>query len=257
MIIDRLTVLGSGTIVPAKNHGCAGYVIGGDSSPVLLDCGPGTLYRLTEAGISPESIELVFVSHFHLDHVSDLPAFLNARSILLGDEGQSRIQIVGPKGLRDHFAWLSERMDPWFSECRFELTELGDEVQTFHGLRVRSCPTGHTGNSLSFRIDDSGGRVLFYSGDTDYNERLIPFAQSADLAIFECSMPDSLKLHGHLTPRLAATLARMAEVKQLLLTHFYREILDSDILGEAKRVYDGPIYLAVDLNSYPIALPST
>ncbi len=250
-MIESLTVLGSGTILPARNHGCSGYLLCGDSSPVLIDCGPGTLCRLADVGVSPDSIEVILISHFHLDHVSDLAAFLNSRWLLQPD-ARHRMEIVGPPGLRAHMAWLGERMDSWFEDYRFDLVEMKDRRHCSGSICIDALPTGHTADSISYRLTDETGRTLFYSGDTDYNEILVNLARDADLAIFECSMSEKEKIRGHLTPRLAATLAHMAGVRHLVLTHFYREILGIDIRAEAKKYYDGPISLAVDLESYSI-----
>lgn len=252
-MIETLTVLGSGTILPAKNHSCAGYLIEGDGQPILLDCGPGTLYRLAEVGVSPDSIDTILVSHFHLDHVSDLAALLNARWLLRPKSGH-HLQIIGPPGLRGHIAWLGKRMDSWFSEYRFHLVEIGARTYHTKGLAIDARPTGHTATSISYLVTDDAEHRLFYSGDTDYNESLVELARDAELAVFECSMSDEAKLDGHLTPRLAATLAAKAGVKRLLLTHFYREILAIDILSQARRFFSGPIALASDLERYPISL---
>ncbi|HUX21921.1 MAG TPA: MBL fold metallo-hydrolase [Spirochaetia bacterium] len=250
-MIDRLRVLGSGTIIPSKGHGCAGYLLEGSDAPLLIDCGPGTLCRLTEAGVMPDSIGLIIISHFHLDHISDLPAILNARSILCGGK-RKWIKIVGPSGLKRYMSWLGEWMDPWFADYQLDLVEIGNSDHETDGLRLQSHLTGHTENSVCFRISQGGEVSFFYSGDTDYNEQLVPLARHSDLALFECSMPEDRKLHGHLTPRLAAILANMAEVQQLVLTHFYQENLATDIAAEASKCYGGPVFLASDLTSYPI-----
>ena len=46
----RLTVLGSGTAVPVADRFPAGYWVQDGDTSVLVDCGPGTLRRLAQAG---------------------------------------------------------------------------------------------------------------------------------------------------------------------------------------------------------------
>lgn len=246
MRFHDLTVLGSGTILPLPNHGCSGYLLRGDTGTILLDCGPGTLYRLAEIGVPPSAIDAIFITHFHLDHVSDLAAILNSRWLANRARGGHRLEVVGPRGMNEHLAWLGGRMDSWFGEYHLSVQEAPSGPTEAAGITMRTLRTGHTEESIAYRLQDEAGTVLFYSGDTDYNEALLPLARRADVAIIECSMPDDSKLEGHLTPRLAARLASIAEVRRLVLTHFYEQVTHVDIRAQVSEVYSGPAILAQD-----------
>lgn len=243
--IRGLTVLGSGTIIPRPGHGCAGYLVDAGGAPLLLDCGPGTLSRLADLGLSAEDLGPQLISHFHVDHVSDLAPLLQSRWLIRGG-GRLEATLVGPRGLRAHLDWLRAGMGPWFADIDFRVTELSAGRAEVGGLSVHALPTGHTPESLCFRLEDADGRAVFYSGDTDYNEALLPAARGADLAVFECSAPDDRKREGHLTPRLAARLAARAGVRRLVLTHLYPEVLEVDIPAEVAAEYDGPFSVAED-----------
>jgi ribonuclease BN (tRNA processing enzyme) len=250
VVFSDLTILGSGTIVPLPNHGCSGYLLRGDGQPVLLDCGPGTLYRLSEIGVSAAEIHTLLISHFHLDHVSDLAAILNSRW-LQSSQGQRGMEIIGPNGTRAHLAWLESRMDSWFADYRFAVHEGVGDLDAASGMKIRAGKTAHTAESICFRLEDDQGRILFYSGDTDYNEAIIALAEGADIAVIECSMPDEAKLDGHLTPVLAARIGRRAGVRKLVLTHFYREVTSLDILSRVREVFAGQVVLAEDRMRIP------
>jgi len=264
-MIDRLTVLGPGTIMPLPDYGCSGYLLHWKTSegerPILIDCGPGTLDRLCEHGTPVEAIEVILITHFHVDHVSDLAAVFLSRWLRNLDKGPGahRLTVIGPVGLADHIATVSKLNQPWISEYEFDIVELGAGSYVFpnrsryDGLSLDTVPTGHTENSICYRLTDSEGRRFFYSGDTDYNEALLPLADGAELAILECSMPDEKKLPGHLTPRLAGKLAEKSHVRRLLLTHFYEEVLTVDIVTEVRKEYGGEVELAKKLRSYPIS----
>ena len=249
--IRGLTVLGSGTIIPRAGHGCAGYVVDTGRRPLLLDCGPGTLCRLADAGLSAEDLGPVLISHFHVDHVSDLAALLQSRWLIRGG-GRLEATLIGPRGLQAHLDWLRSGMDSWFTDFDFRVTELTAGRVEAGGLQIDALPTGHTAESVCYRLEGADGGSLFYSGDTDYNEALIPVARRADLALFECSMPDAQKREGHLTPRLAARLAAKAEVRSLVLTHLYPEVMEVDIPAEVAAEYGGPLSVAEDGVSYPL-----
>ncbi len=70
-------------------------------------------------------------------------------------------------------------------------------------------------------------------------------AKNCDLLILDCGQikPGN----GHLTPTLAGQIAQAAQVKKLLLTHFYPEMEKIDIKKIVKKYYSGPIILAKDL----------
>ncbi len=264
-----LTILGSGTILPSKGHGCAGYLLQTDQGPALIDCGPGTLYRLTEIDVAVTSVDPILITHFHLDHVSDLGPLLVSRWLATLDGGDRSLTLVGPTELRQHVKWLGRRVDE-IADLQLDIQAMepgkpltlersaAGAVARFDArpagrfLRIEAGLTGHTAGSVCYRITDERGVALFYSGDTDYNEELLPLMRGADCALLECSMPDERKVEGHLTPRLAGRLARMAGVKRLVLTHFYREVMNEPIVARVREEYAGPVELAEDLKSFPI-----
>jgi len=250
VIFRDVTILGSGTIVPLPKHGCSGYLLGCDSRPVLFDCGPGILCRLAEIGISAAQIHTLLITHFHLDHVSDLAALLNSRW-LQSASGARNLEIIGPAGTDAHLSWLGLKMDSWFLDYRFDIHENEREPDVSTGMKVLTGRTGHTDDSVCFRVEDDRGQVFFYSGDTDYNEELVPLAKGADIAVIECSMPDEAKVDGHLTPSLAAKIGRLSGVRKLVLTHFYKEVTAVDILSQARAEFAGPVILAEDLMRIP------
>ena len=104
----------------------------------------------------------------------------------------------------------------------------------------------HTEISLGYRITDSRGRSVVYSGDTDFCESLVELAKGADVLICESAFPDDLKVSGHLTPSLAGEIAEEAEVKKLVLTHFYPECEGTDLAEQCRKTYQGPLVLAED-----------
>jgi len=112
---------------------------------------------------------------------------------------------------------------------------------------VESLPVDHNPESIAYRITSSGGISMVYSGDTDFSENLVTLSKDADLLICESALPDELKVKGHLTPSLAGEIAERANVRKLVLTHFYPECDQVDIEKECRKTYSGPLLLAEDL----------
>jgi ribonuclease BN (tRNA processing enzyme) len=249
-MLDHLTVLGSGSIIPHQNRSCAGYVIRTTAGPLLMDCGPGSLLRLHQAGISLLDLRNILISHFHLDHISDLLPVLHSRW-LQGGRKKAPATVIGPMGLKRWF----RRVLPaarWVRELDLKLTEMGNSRYTIGDLDLSTCLTGHTKDSIAFRVSDAGGRVLFYSGDADDYRTLVPLSGGADPALVECSWPSVPAWEGHLTPELAGRLAAEGQVRRLLLTHFYQPVHREEMLKAVAACYTGPIELAEDLKHYTI-----
>lgn len=74
----KVTLLGTGVGIPQPGRSQSAILVEAEK-PLLLDCGAGTLLRLDQAGIDVENLEVVLLTHLHLDHVSDLLALANAR----------------------------------------------------------------------------------------------------------------------------------------------------------------------------------
>jgi len=66
------------------------------------------------------------------------------------------------------------------------------------------------------------------------------------LLLIECSTSDENRQKGHLTPSLAGRIAAEAKAKTLVLTHFYPEVLKTDIIKQCKKTFNGKVILAKD-----------
>ena len=82
----RLVMLGTrgGPGVDATRGETASAVLV-DGVPYLLDCGYGMLRALITAGIRPQSLDTIFISHLHNDHTADLAALLSHAMATNGD----------------------------------------------------------------------------------------------------------------------------------------------------------------------------
>ena len=72
----RVIMLGTGAALcdPDRNH--SSMVISVRGRNYLFDCGHGATHQLMRAGIDPVSIDVVFLSHLHFDHIADFPYFM-------------------------------------------------------------------------------------------------------------------------------------------------------------------------------------
>jgi ribonuclease BN (tRNA processing enzyme) len=71
-------VLGSGgPIATASGRASAGYLIFVDGEPrILMDAGGGTYQRLAASGVDVRNLDIILLSHLHIDHTSDMSAII-------------------------------------------------------------------------------------------------------------------------------------------------------------------------------------
>ncbi len=71
-------VLGSGgPMATASGRASAGYLVFVEGQPrILMDVGGGTYARIAESGVNLKDLDIVLLSHLHVDHTADLSAVL-------------------------------------------------------------------------------------------------------------------------------------------------------------------------------------
>jgi ribonuclease BN (tRNA processing enzyme) len=238
----QLNILGCAPILQ-KNlfQNCSGYLI---DNRLLFDCGPGIWHALNKSRIDAANLHHIIISHFHVDHFADIAPFLMARYLML-DNIKQPLSLTGPEGIAEWYKNVKNYCGSWAERIPVEVKE-AKHGQEISGYQLRSALTGHSDNSLCFRLEDSAGNTFFYSGDTDENDAVRILAGKCDLALMESSNTEKSKIEGHLTPGRAAILAEEAGVKTLLLTHMYPDVSHEYALSEAKKYFSGDIIIARD-----------
>jgi len=219
---------------------------------LVFDSGAGTMHKLLENGVEIFDVSFVFYSHFHPDHTAELVPFLFANKYPDGSRRKIPLTLMAGKGFATFYNNLKNVYGHWIELAPglltiVELDNTGYDMREFDDFKVESFPVDHNPESIAYRITSSGGISIVYSGDTDFSENLVTLSKDADLLICESALPDELKVKGHLTPSLAGEIADRANVRKLVLTHFYPECDHVDIEKECRKTYSGPLLLAEDL----------
>lgn len=245
----RLTTIGTGTAAPAPGRVNAGHLVETRGVRLLLDCGSGVAHRMSALGIDWMGITHVALTHFHADHVLDLPTLLVAWRHGALPPRTAPLELLGPPGT----AALVERFAALFGalvgrpEFPFAVRELSPDapLELADGVALTSRPVPHTAESVAYSVV-SGGRRLVYTGDTGPDETLGAWARGCDLLLAECSLPEELAVPSHLTPQGCAALAGTAAPGRLVLTHFYPPVEQVDVRAVVGARYAGPVVLATD-----------
>jgi ribonuclease BN (tRNA processing enzyme) len=224
----RVTVIGCAGSYPSAQSPASCYLLEHDGHAIVLDLGNGSLGGLQSA-IDLGSIDAVFISHLHVDHVIDLTSYYVYRRY--HPQGPlPRIPVFGPRDIALRMARAYGLPEQPGMTAEFDFREFGlhDDVSDPDARRVTheigpftvvAARVAHPVEAYGFRVS-AGGRTLVYSGDTGPTPTLIDLAQGADIALFEASFVDGEHEPGvHLTARQAGQLAAQAGVGRLVLTH--------------------------------------
>lgn len=242
----KLTILGSGTAVPLLERSNSSYLLEADDKKLLFDSGAGAIRRLLELKIDLFGIDHLFYTHLHNDHVHDLGAIVWSNNY----EGirKNALNLYGPYGFKKYFRILLKKiLKPTKLYFDVNVNQLENSAIKIGNASIKTNETRHstTTRSIVYRVEHKH-KTFVYAGDTGYCHEIIEIARNADALLIECSFPENKKAEGHLTPSLAGKLATRAKVKQLILTHFYPEVLKTNIKKECAKEFKGRIILAKD-----------
>lgn len=232
----KLTILGTGTSTPSLKRGSSSYLLTTKRQRILIDIGPAIVRRLLECGYSVLDIDVIVVTHFHVDHTADLSTFLFACNY--GVEARTTpLTIVGGPGIHKFYSGL-KKIYRWIEPKSYELSIVGmkrDALQ-LDGITVEAYPVRHNRESIGIRISEK--KTVAFTGDTAYSKNLVKLAAGADLLVTECSFPHRT-MKGHMNLETLDSVVREAKPKRVILTHLdpewedFKGVLHSPyLLGE-------------------------
>ncbi|MCE1157085.1 MAG: ribonuclease Z [Bacteroidales bacterium] len=95
-----LTILGSGSALPTRDHFPTAQLLDLREKQFLIDCGEGTQIRLRQMGLKLNRLGHVFISHLHGDHCFGLIGFISSLGML---NRTADLYVHGPVGIRELF----------------------------------------------------------------------------------------------------------------------------------------------------------
>ena len=174
---------------------------------VMFDAGNG--FYKTEEYIDKDNEVDLFLSHFHLDHLSGLHTLNKIKSL-------DKLNIFGPTGTR---GVLKTIVNAPFTipadqlPFRVNIHELPEDNSTLP-FSAYYMPLLHSSLTYGYRIE-LDGKTITYCPDTGYCENAVVLARNADLLIAECAYKSGMENPEwpHLNPETAARIAKEAGAK--------------------------------------------
>jgi ribonuclease BN (tRNA processing enzyme) len=244
---------------------------------VLIDMGPGSMLRYEESGAHLEDLEVILLTHLHVDHSADLPALIKGSFFTNRD---TDLPLYGPTG---------NRLMPTttaFSKALFASPDgafhylddylLGTEAYRLlpHNVeadgvrpttvlddkrfRLTAIPVHHGPiPALAWRVD-IGGKSIVVSGDMNGDKHtLVKLANHADLLVAHHAIPEGttgVARNLHMPPSVIGSIADKAQVGQLVLSHRMLRTIGREAASTQaiRRHYHGPLIFADDGQCFPV-----
>jgi ribonuclease BN (tRNA processing enzyme) len=267
-----LQILGSGGPEINDQRASTGYLVWQDGlARILIDIGPGSLLRYESSGARLEDLDVILLTHLHVDHSADLPALVKG-SFFTGRD--RNLPVYGPTGnalmpsTRDFidtmfaspdgaFHYLDDFLsgDAGYRLIPHDIETDGAEPVTVvndERFRLSAIPVHHGPiPALAWRIDIGGKRIVI-SGDMNGDMHTLgKLAYHADLLVAHHAIPEGTQgvaRNLHMPPSVIGTIAAKTNVEQLVLSHrMLRTIgLEKESSRLIRKRYHGAMVFAED-----------
>lgn len=227
-----LTVLGSNSAIPTLNRNPSAHLLNANERLFLIDCAEGTQLQIRRYHIKFQRIKQILISHLHGDHFYGLIGLITSFHLLGRKE---ELHLYGHPALKEI---IDLQLVASNTTLQYPLVfhplhlEGYDLIYEDDKITVHSFPLKHSVPTCGFvfrekkpaRNTTFGCRSYAYCSDTAYTESIIPYIQGCHLLYHETTFMQDMAKNAqdkmHSTTIEAATIAKKADVKRLLIGHY-------------------------------------
>jgi len=244
-------LLGTARALPTPDQENTYIALVGTEHIELIDCAGSPYRQLLIAGLDPNRLDSVILTHFHPDHVYGLPALI--LSLWLAGR-RSPLEFYATADTIAYSRALLALFHPEQWPAMFALDyhvitmEPGCRVLTNSDFEITAAPVQHIVPTIGLRVlNRISGAVLAYSADTEPCPNLRRLATHAHLLIHEATGARK----GHSSAAQAGQLAQEVGAQKLVLVHYdARETPPAVLEQEARRAFTGPVVAGRDLDRF-------
>jgi len=272
-----LQVLGSGGPESGDKRASSGYVIWiNGKSRILVDFGGGTSLRFEEVGAKIADLQVILLTHLHVDHTADIPVLLKSAFFT---QASGQLPVYGPNK-NAFMPSTTNFIKRLFQDNKGAWQYLGDYLNGSAKLQLKAHNIDKTlkgkiiyaqGNihitavsvhhgpipAIAYRVN-IGSKSITFSGDMngDYHS-LEKLAKGTDILIAHNAVPkgaSGVAAQLHMTPDIIGQIAGKTKLKLLILSHRMSRTLgrEKETKKEIRKYYKGTLKFANDKSSYRI-----
>lgn len=197
----------------------------------LIDAPPTALIGLRSRGIPVNTIETIFITHLHGDHVFGLPFLFLERQYISDREGISPLKIIAAPGAKERITHLCNLAYPgslekfltqitWIEDA----TGITDDGWSWERFRVHHDDSV---DPFGYRFESSDGASVVHSGDSGPCDSLYQAIGRSQLGVVEMGLPEWVDSDHHHKPSDIEKLAEMYPSTKFVITHTYIDDKDS------------------------------
>ena len=273
----RLQILGSGGPELTDQRASTSYLIWvGEQAQVLVDVGGGSSFNFEKSGAGFEDIKVIALTHLHVDHSADLPAYIKSSFFtprvqdlkVFGPEGNGLMpsantyvhNLVGSQGA---FRYLDDYVSSK-KRSRYKIKPfnvlLGQPRSSFvvDEIQLTAVPVHHGPiAAVAWRVDVQGCSLTFSGDMSNKFNVLSTLAKDTDILVAHNAIPEDERGFGrllHMVPSAIGQIANDANAKKLILSHRMNRTLgrEDETLQHVRAHYTGPVEFANDLDEFSL-----
>jgi ribonuclease BN (tRNA processing enzyme) len=236
----ELIILGSSAVYPTSENACSGYLLRDENRHLLIDCGAGVLRQIWQ-WVDPAYLDAIVISHLHQDHFIDLiPLYyyywFDRQEVLPK-------RLIAPKESLEFISNILPEKSRLTLKKVFN-HESAEEGKTFQvgDFHLLTKEVLHTARTFGLRVEWQG-RNFAYSSDCAFGDGVVEVAKKADFFLCEATLQQPTEVE-HLTAEQAGLVAKLAGVKNLILTHIWPSFDVSISVEQARISFGGQVLLA-------------
>ncbi|MBT8171695.1 MBL fold metallo-hydrolase [Candidatus Bathyarchaeota archaeon] len=234
----KLVFLGTGggrftTITQKLRTG--GFRIISNKLNIHIDPGPGALIYSLQAGLNPQKIKALLVSHRHPDHCSNAEVLVEAMT-----KGMTKKRgiIAAPSNILSGNGITGPAISTYHQKMMKETITLKPGVNFEIGnTKIISTKTKHSDpETVGFRLDIPEFGAIGYTADTEFFEGISEEYKGVRLLILSVMRPRGSPWKGHMTPQDAIKIVDKIKPEMAIATHFGMKMIASGPLYEIKHI---------------------
>jgi len=198
---------------------------------IHVDPGPGALVRSFQFGMSPATLDGIFISHAHTDHYTDAEVLIEAMT--RGMTKQKGI-VMGSRSVFEGYKQWGPSISNYHMGKSEKLVLGPNKSKNIWDLNIKGTKTIHGDPTcVGFQIK-SENFIISYTSDTKYFEKLHKYHKGADILISSVLRPGKQSIKGHMCTRNFKDLINEINPKLAIMTHFGFKMLNENPKKEAE-----------------------